>query len=120
MTYPNMISQSLALGIEGVFVKIILCKVTVNEGEPQECWCPNNFFLNANIYISIISFLFWSKSYTGYLSKHNMGKSHHTYSNEDDGDLDLDNNDESSIKWIDKQEISDGSFLMPEIKTCYQ
>ena len=49
-----------------------------------------------------------------------MGKSHHTYSNEDDGDLDLDNNDESSIKWIDKQEISDGSFLMPEIKTCYQ
>ena len=56
------------------------------------------FFLNANIYISIISFLFCSKSYTGYFSKHNMGKSHHMYSIEDNEDLDLDNNDESSIK----------------------
>ena len=56
MTYPNMISQSLTLGIEGVFVKIILCKVTVNEGEPQECWCPNNFFLNANIFLLLVFF----------------------------------------------------------------
>ena len=42
------------------------------------------------------------------------------YSIEDNEDLDLDNNDESSIKWIDEQEISDVSFLMPEIKTCHQ
>ena len=35
------------------------------------------------------------KTYTGYFSNHNMTKRLHTYSNED---VDLDNNDESSIK----------------------
>ena len=71
-------------------------------------------------FIFLLLVFFFEAKVTLVICPNNMGKSHHTYSNEDDGDLDLDNNDESSIKWIDKQEISDGSFLMPEIKTCYQ
>ena len=75
--------------------KDIVIKVTRGEGDPQGCWHNVNNFLDVNICVSIIKFLFRMKTYTGYFSNHNMRKRLHTYSNED---VDLDNNDESSIK----------------------